>query len=108
MSFLEDVLPLLAQTVTIAPWTGQDTYGEATYGAAVSYAARVEGKMQMIRDAVGAERVSAVTVYLATTASISPKDKLTLPSGWTPQTPALLAVQRHADESGDHHTVLYA
>lgn len=108
MSLLEDVLPLMVQTVTLTPWTGQNAYGEPTYGTAVSYTARVEGKVRMVRDSIGVERVSTVAVYLATTTSISPKDKLTLPSGWTPQSPPLLAVQRHADDSGDSHMVLYA
>lgn len=108
MSLLDDVEDLFVHTVTIAPYSSVNSYGEASYGTAVSYTAYVEGKQRMIRDSQGQERVSSVTVYLATTAALSPKDKLTLPSGWTPQTPAILAVQRVADDRGDHHVVLYA
>lgn len=103
-----DLLSLMPHTVTVAPWVSQNAYGEASYGSAVSYTARIQGKMQMIRDATGVERVSTVTVYVATTASIGPKDKLTLPSGWTPASPSIIAIQRVSDESGDHHTVIYA
>lgn len=105
---LYDLLSLFSQTITIAPYSGQNSYGESTWGTAVSYAARVEGKMQMVRDSLGAERVSSVTCYVATTTAISPKDKLTLPSGWTPASPPILAVQRQTDELGDHHIVVYA
>lgn len=104
----QDLLSLMPHTVIIAPWTGQNAYGEPTYGAAVSYTARVQGKMRMMIDANGVERVSSVTVYVATTAAIGPKDKLTLPGGWTPASPPIIAVQRVSDEHGDHHTVIYA
>lgn len=102
------LLSLMPHTITVAPWASQNAYGEPTYGSAVSYTARVQGKTQMVRDSVGVERVSTVTVYVATTASIGPKDKLTLPNGWTPASPSIIAVQRVSDESGDHHTVIYA
>lgn len=103
-----DLLSLMPHNITVAPWSSQNAYGEPTYGSAVSYTARVVGKMRMVRDANGTERVSTVTCYVATTASIGPKDKLTLPSGWTPASPPIIAVQRVSDESGDHHTVIYA
>lgn len=108
MSLLDDVEDLFVHTLTIAPYTGVNSYGEATHGTPVSYSAYIEGRMRIIRDSQGQERVSSATCYVATTAAISPKDKLTLPSGWTPQTPAILAVQRVADERGDSHVVLYA
>lgn len=103
-----DLLSLMPHTITIAPWSSQNAYGEPTYGAAVSYTARVQGKMQMVRDATGIERVSTVTVYVATTAAIGPKDRLVLPTGFSPASPPILAVARHSDENGDHHVVIYA
>lgn len=105
---LHSLISLMAHTISLTPWTGQNQYGEPSYGAAVSYTARVQGKMRMVRDSTGTERVSTVTCYVATTATISPKDKLTLPSGFTPATPPILAVERQADERGDHHVVIYA
>lgn len=102
------LLSLMPHTITVAPWASQNAYGEPSYLSAVSYIARVQGKTRMVRDSTGVERVSTVTVYVATTAAIGPKDKLTLPSGWTPASPSIIAVQRVSDESGDHHTVIYA
>lgn len=103
-----DLLALCIHTITLAPYASQNQYGEPTYGAVVSYKARVQGKMRMVRDSLGVERVSSVTCYVATTASIGPKDRLTLPSGWTPASPPILSVQRQSDEGGDHHVVIYA
>jgi hypothetical protein len=103
-----DLLALCIHTITVAPYASQNSYGEPTYGAAVSYKARVQGKMQMVRDSLGVERVSIVVCYVATTASIGPKDKLTLPISFVPVSPPILSVQRQADESGDHHVVIYA
>ena len=102
------LLSMMVHTVTLAPYISQNAYGEATWGTPVSYTARVQGKMRMVRDSLGVERVSTVTCYLATTAAISPKDKLTLPSGFLPASPPILAVERQADEHGDHHIVIYA
>lgn len=102
------LLSLMVHTITISPYQSQNQYGESVFGSAVSYTARVQGKMRMVRDSLGVERVSTVTCYVATTAAISPKDKLTLPSGFLPATPPILAVERQADEHGDHHVVIYA
>lgn len=105
---IHDFRSLMPHQITIEAYQNQNQYGEPNYLAAVSYTARAQGKMQMVRDATGVERVSTITVYVATTASIGPKDKLTLPTGWTPASPSIIAVQRVSDESGDHHTVIYA
>lgn len=105
---LQSLISMMAHTISLAPYTGQNAYGEASYGAAVNYTARVQGKMKMVRDFAGVERVSTVTCYVATTAAISPKDKLTLPGSFVPTSPPILAVERQADERGDHHIVIYA
>lgn len=105
---LQDLLSMFSQTITVAPYVSQNSYGEPTYGTAVSYTARVQGKMQMVRDSMGQERVSTATCYVATTAVIGPKDRLVLPSGFSPASPPILSVQRQADELGDHHIVIYA
>lgn len=105
---LQDLLSMFSQTITVAPYVSQNSYGEPTYGTAVSYAARVQGKMQMVRDSMGQERVSTVTCFVATTATISPKDKLELPLEFIPRQPPILAVERQSDEIGLHHVVLFA
>ena len=39
----------MGQAVTLAPFAGYDGYGERTYGTAVSYRARVVGKVRRVR-----------------------------------------------------------
>lgn len=105
---LQSLISLMAHTIQVAPYVSQNAYGEPTYSADVAYTARVQGKMRMVRDSQGVERVSTVTCYVATTAAISPKDKLTLPASFIPVSPPILAVERQSDEHGDHHVVIYA
>jgi len=103
-----ELLSLMPHEITVAPYSSQDRYGAPTFGTAVSYTALVQQKVRQVRDLAGEERVSMVTVYVNTTTAITPRDKLTLPAGFTPQTPPIISVARQSDESGLHHCVLYA
>jgi hypothetical protein len=100
----QDMLP---HTVTVEPFTSLDQYGTKTYGAAVTHRARVQGKTRMVRTMNGEEAVSHITVYLAA-GTIGAQDRITLPSPFTPTQPDILDVQRVSDESGQHHSVVYA
>lgn len=93
-------------TITVEPFASIDLWGAKTYGAAVVYRARVQGKNTMITNTQGEEVVSRVQVYLAET--VGPKDRVTLPATFQPTQPEILSVQRVSDESGNHHTVVYA
>ncbi len=74
----------LTQTVGHAPFTGQDSYGEATYGATTWYAAHVE---QAIVGQGGVTGVSTVTgqlhVILGAAVAIDPRDKILLRQPFT-------------------------
>ena len=59
---LAEFTSLCRQTVTIAPRTGIDGYGVVSFGAAVSYRARISGKRRIVRDDQGAEVLSTHTV----------------------------------------------
>lgn len=98
---------MMPHTITIEPFVSRDTYGAATYGAAVTYKARVQGKNRLITTLSGDEKVSTVTVYVGST-SITPEDRLTLPASFSPTIPNILDVQPVSDESGHHHQVIYA
>lgn len=102
------LLDLLPDTVNIAPYSSIDQHGTVTYGANVEYQARVEGRVRMVRDPEGNERVSTVTVYLASSPGISPKDRLTLPAGYTPSQPRIIAVERMPDENGAYYEAVYS
>ena len=94
-------------TVTIERALTMNEYGERTYGAATSYIARISGKVTQVRDVTGEERVSRHQVLIATTAAITPADRLTLPSGYEPTQPPILAVTTPRDEQGPHHTRIF-
>ena len=107
MSLNPELLDLMPHTVTVAPWTGQDKNTVPTYGAVVSYQARITGRVRMVRTTSGQDAVSTRTIYLGSAPALSPKDKLTLPAGEVPVSPPILAIARVADEDGPHHTVVY-
>lgn len=94
----------LTRTVTIEPATGRTRQGQTTYGLAVTYPARIAGKVQQIRAATGEDRVSVQQITIEGGPPISPFDRLTLPDGTRPP---LLAVQQVLAETDIQYTVLY-
>jgi len=101
-------LDLMPDTVTIAPYSSQNKYGEETRGVAVSYQARSVGKVMKVLDRQGNERVSTVTTYLgAAPTGLTVRDQITLPARFDPRTPEILAIGSFPDEGGAHHTVVY-
>lgn len=102
-----DFSDLCPHSVTIEPFSGLDQYGAKTYGAGITYQARVQGKVRMVKTLTGEEKVSMVTVYLAA-GTVGAQDRITLPSPFSPTQPDILDVQHVSDENGQHHTVVYA
>lgn len=102
----EEWLYMCPHTVTIEPFVSRDGFGAPTYGTAVTFQARVQGKNRMIRTRDNVEAVSTVQVYIASTPVVSPDDRVTLPSGFTPSQPPILSVQPISDEQGAHHQVI--
>lgn len=93
---------LLADTLTVAPRTGQDGYGVPTYGTVVSMKARVVYRNRLVRDSEGREAASRITAWVdAGTTVITSTDEVTLPDGTTPP---ILSVERVPDEEGMYYT----
>ncbi len=112
MPILEALRELMADSVTVEPRTGKNVNDEPTYSAAVSYVCRVEGEIKHVTDPMGNERVSTVQVYLDRYVSaMTPRDRVTLPSHWTPRQPPIVTVRHHGDEDGligeMSHTVIF-
>jgi len=97
---------LMGQAVTLARFTGRDGYGEASFGVAVTYRARVVGKVRTVRSASGEEVLSSQTVYLMSAAAVSPLDRLTLSTGFVNSTeadrmtPPIVATGRYPGRGG--------
>jgi hypothetical protein len=91
-----------------------DGYGEATYGAPVTYRARVVGTRKLVRNLLGEEVVSSHTIYLASpTPAIGPRDRLTLSTSDMQSTetsviqPPILSLGIFPDDLGRTHVVAY-
>lgn len=94
---------LLPHTITLRPKTGQDADRKPTYGAAVESKARIELKSRLIRTAEGAELMGRGTVFAPLASVPSTEDELTLPAGFAPLKPPIMAVLPQYDEDGLHH-----
>jgi hypothetical protein len=101
------LLSLMADTIVLEPYASQNSYGEAAYGAASTIQCRCSGKIQMVTTARGEEKVSAVTVWLATCPGVTPRDRITLPARFIPLQPEILSVAKLSDESGAYAEVVY-
>jgi hypothetical protein len=91
---------MLTDTITHAAYVSQDSYGQPTYAAGVSHAARIDYRVRRFMTAQGQERVSQAVVYLAWDFALDLRDKLTLDDGTSP---ALQRVDRFKDEVGNPH-----
>lgn len=94
---------LHSQTVTIEPHSAEAAtgwQGAGTFGTAVTYACRIEWKQSRVVDAQGEARLSQGRVIIAGIQSVGVRDRLTLPSGHTPLTPPILAVEKSPDPFG--------
>lgn len=80
MGYLDDLRDLFPHEVTIAPWTGQNRHGEATYGTSVTYRAKIErGNRQIAAGAGDRAIVPKHKIFLAEAVLVDPRDQITLP-----------------------------
>jgi hypothetical protein len=99
------LVALLNQSVTIATATMTNVYGEETFGAAATVAARVEPRIENVTTQDGEVEPSRAFVYMNGNVNVTTTSKVTLPDG---STPIILAVEKHTDEAGtvDHTKVV--
>jgi hypothetical protein len=70
---------LFSQTVTLYPWTGQDAYGQATYGEGFDYRAHVQnGTVRTTGE--NPSLPGLYKVIIGEAVQIDPRDKLELPA----------------------------
>jgi hypothetical protein len=108
MSWIDEVSDFLPHEIQVEPYSSQDEFGEPSFGTAVTYKGRVEMKNMMMRDEFGQERVASGRIFLNTKTVPSSKDRITLPTGYTPTNPDILAVYPKENTEGiDHVIVLF-
>lgn len=96
---------MLTETVTIAPYTGHNAYGVPTYGAAVSYPARIQREFQTLSTNVGPQLVEETRLFLDGNAVVDERSRITLPDGAAPPIEGIKPVR---DELGTlDHWVVY-
>jgi hypothetical protein len=105
MTFTDDLLDMMPDTVSVKAWIGMSTdgYGIPAYGAATTYAARIGTEQRLVRSFEGTEELSTTTVWVASTSTSSALDQWTFVDG---STPVLLAVETFRDEVGVTHSKL--
>jgi hypothetical protein len=105
-----ELLELMTETVSIRTWIAQTPSGAPSYNpVAQTFPARIQLKSTMVRLKDGREVVARGLAYLAIASLAdvpSDADELTLPAGYDPQVPPILAVQTEMDEGSLHHVVV--
>lgn len=98
---------LMPDTITVAPLSGVDDYGEETFATLSSeistYDARVVYKPTRTENFQGEEVIASVTVYCASTSPFSATDQITLPDG---SQPPLISISQYPGPDGLHHQTL--
>lgn len=97
---IADFLPLMIDTIQLAPFTGRNDYGKPTYGAQTPYRSRVVYESHNVRTSDGNEVVARGRVWIAGTPAITAEDQLTLPDATTPP---VLVIEKYPDTVGMHH-----
>ena len=110
MSWDTEFEDLMTQEVGRRPYSGQNEYGEPSYGATQMVKCRIVQKPTIIRTGGGGEIsaserevVSNATIYCAGVIGWAMRDGVVLPNG---DTPVILDIRRYPDEDGDHHEVV--
>ncbi len=108
-AFLNDLVDLTGgSTITWAPWVSVDKNNQASYGAAVTYAAQLGGPVRYMHRESAQERISSQTLYLFTADQLSAKDQVTLPAGYDgTTTPKIAQIDRVTDELGFCYTTVF-
>ncbi len=100
------MLDLMEDTVRIEPYVGQSSSQAPSYGAAVTYPAQVLPFSERVIGPGGREVRSNVQVIIPERIAVDLRSRLTLPAGFVPNQPPILAVQPMKGLSLDHTRIL--
>lgn len=105
MAFQAGFLRLMPDTITVTAYRRDSTggYGGPTYTtASASYRARVVAVPTRVKGSTGQDVVATHTMWVATTADIGTRDKLSFGGS----TFEIVEVARFPDQDGRHHSRL--
>tara|TARA_Y100000004_G_C8854352_1_gene386162 strand:+ start:386 stop:703 length:318 start_codon:yes stop_codon:yes gene_type:complete len=102
MAIDQQLTDFFPHTVTIAPYSAYNNYGEESFGSTRTAKAYVEAGNTLNRTDTVQEETRPVRAYVSDT-SITVRDKITLPDGTTPET---ASIEKYTVVSGLEHTVV--
>lgn len=102
MSLDNAMLELMADEVTIEPFSSIDGNQAQTYGTAVTYAAQVMAFTTRIINQQGREVESTASVIIPGRVAVDHRSRITLPAGFSPRTPPIQRVEPMAGLGLDH------
>ncbi len=100
MSILDEFQDLLVHTVDWEQRTGLDSHGAPVYARPKTLKARIAYKQTLVLDQTGKQQVSSCEIWLGESVGVSNLDRITLPTGFLPSRPVILAVRRTPDDTG--------
>lgn len=104
---VQEFLDLMSDTVTVYAYTGFASGSGATYSSTgTSYTCHINMKNHVIVTHDGREVTARGRIVFGSVAVIDVKDKIVLPSEYTPVDPPILGVNISNDEFGAHHTTI--
>lgn len=96
---------MMEDTLTIEPFSSFTSAQVPTFGAAVTYACLLEAGASRRISIGGREVESTIRAYIPGRVFVDQRSRVTLPAGFSPQTPPILGVE-FAKFRGLDHTVL--
>lgn len=102
MAIDRQLLTFMPHTVTIAPYTAKNNYGEDSHGTTRTASAYVEPDKQLQDSTQIDQEARSKTAYISDT-TITLRDKITLPDGSTPN---IVSIAIHTEVAGLEHTVV--
>ena len=105
--FIDALYDLFERTVTLEPYASSTIAGKPSYGAPVTYKARIMMKDVGVRTLEGTVVVGRGKVYLPQVVAATVRDRLTIPVDIPGGTnPPILSVSVTDDEYGGSYTTL--
>lgn len=97
---------VLNQRITVEKVDTTDARGGTTYADPCTVPCYIAGEVKMIRDFMGKEVVSTLSVFIndaqALSISLSQNDRITLPDG---RQPPILGITPYTDEKGNLYSI---
>lgn len=93
MSLNPALYEFLQDTITLEAPSSSTVAQDFTFGAAVTYRAQVLPYVERVVNREGREVRSTARVVIPDRLAIDPRSRLTLPTGFTPSQPGIIAVR---------------